>query len=308
MAPTPRRTTASALLVPALVCMLAGCVSAPVVAPVATPAPAADSATSRWYGDVVGMAQADDNAGRRAHLQARLRAIGLIPTKQAFVSGELRGENLLADLGGPPGAPLLLIGAHSDRVDAGRGATDNASGSAVVLALAERLRRTPLKRHRVNIAFWDLEENGLLGATAHIERSRALGGEKPALYINADVFGWGDSLWMMTPDPAHPLVAASRSAAQAQGLALSAGESYPPSDHLAFLKAGWPAVSYSLVGAEEIPDILAMFAGKPPLSPPKVMTVIHSANDTVEQIDRAAAAKGVDAMEAAIRAWDAQSK
>lgn len=295
----PRRQTvlAIALLVP----MLAACASTPTQKPASS---GSDLDHSRWYGDVAGMSRAEDNAGRRAHLQARLHGIGLTATKQAFVAGKLEGENLLVDLGGPADAPLLLIGAHSDRVDAGRGATDNASGSAVVLALAERLQRVPLAHHRVKVAFWDLEEHGLLGAAAYVDQNS----EKPALYINFDVFGWGDSLWMMTPDPAHALVAASRSAAEKQGLAISAGAQYPPSDHLAFLKADWPAVSYSLVGADEIPDILAVFAGKRPMSPPKVMKVIHSPNDTVDQVDEAAAAKGIDAVEAAIRAWDAASR
>ena len=294
-----RRQTvlAAALFIP----MLAACAATPAKKPASS---GSEPAHSSWYGDVAGMAQAEDNAGRRAHLQTRLQSIGLTVTKQAFVAGKLEGENLLVDLGGPVDAPLLLIGAHSDRVDAGRGATDNASGSAVVMALAERLQRAPLAHHRVKVAFWDLEENGLLGAAAYVEQKS----EKPALYINFDVFGWGDSLWMMAPDPAHPLVGASRSAAQAQGLAISAGKEYPPSDHLAFLKADWPAVSYSLVGADEIPNILAVFAGKRPTSSPKVMEVIHSPNDTIDQVDEAAAAKGVDAVEAAIRAWDAQSK
>lgn len=281
----------AALLLPLFV---AACASAPK--PAATVAP-----QHGWYRDVAAMAEAADNAGRRAHLQTRLERLGLRVEKQAFAANALQGENLLVDLGGPAGAPLLLIGAHSDRVDAGRGATDNASGSAVALALAERLRREPLAHHRVRVAFWDLEEHGLLGASAYIEQN----GERPALYINFDVFGWGDSLWMMTADAAHPLVAASREAAQAQGLAITAGEQYPPSDHRAFLKAGWPAVSYSLVGSEEIPGILEMFAGKRPMSRPKVMNVIHSPADTVEQVDATAAEKGVDAVEAAIRRWDA---
>jgi len=301
MALLPRRPTrlVAALLVPILIPMLTSCASVSATQPASR---GSDFAHSQWYDDVAGMAQAEDNAGRRAHLQTRLQGLGLTAAKQAFVAGTREGENLLVDLGGPAGAPLLLIGAHSDRVDVGRGATDNASGSAVAMALAERLQRKPLAHHRVKVAFWDLEEHGLLGATAYIAQDS----EKPALYINFDVFGWGDSLWMMTPDPAHPLVAASRSAAQAQGLAISAGKEYPPSDHLAFLKAEWPAVSYSLVGADEIPTILAMFAGKRAMSPPRVMKVIHTPNDTIDQVDEAAAAKGIDAVEAAIRAWDAQ--
>ena len=265
---------------------------------------AASTPAAMWQSDVSGMASAEDNAGRRAHLRDRLASAGMTVDAQAFAYGQITGENLVAEVSGDAAQPLLLIGAHSDRVSAGRGATDNASGSAVALALAGRFRAQPLQGHRVQVAFWDLEEEGLRGASAYIAQQR----EKPALYVNFDVFGWGDSLWMMSPDDAHPLVAASRDAAQAQGLQITAGTQYPPSDHLAFIKAGWPAVSYSMIGAAEIPDILAVFGGKAPTSLPKVMEVTHSANDTVEHVDADAVVKGIDAVEAAIRAWDAATR
>lgn len=298
MRPVFRRGLPALLLVASLV----ACASAPAPSPVAAPSATERPIDSAWTRDVEALAAAQDNAARRAHLAHRLGALGLQVTRQPFESGAQRGENLFADIAGPADAPLLLIGAHSDRVDVGRGATDNASGSAVVLALAERFHRRPLAHHRVQVALWDLEEHGLLGAEAHVE---AAGSERPALYVNFDVFGWGDTLWMMAPEADAPLVAASRDAATAHGLALSAGTQYPPSDHRAFLKADWPAVSYSLVGKDEIAGILALYTGRRTMSRPKVMRVIHTADDTIEQIDPAAAAKGVDAVEAALRAWDA---
>lgn len=267
---------------------------------------------SVWYSDVRAMADASDNAGRRTYLRQRLLSnAGMGVVEHPFDSGGLRGENLIATIDSATkvsAPPLLLIGAHFDRVGVGRGATDNASGSAAVLALAERFHRQPLERHRLHFAFWDLEERGLLGATAYVEHIQEQNSEQPALYINFDVFGWGDSLWMMSHEAEHPLVVASREAAKNQGLAISVGEQYPPTDHLAFLKAGYPAVSYSLVGADEIPDILSMFKDNKPKQIPKVMAVIHSDNDTIDQVDDVAMAKGIDAVEAAIRAWDAQSK
>ena len=123
--------------------------------------------------------------------------------------------------------------------------------------------------------------------------------------MNFDVFGWGDALWMMAPETSHPLVAASADAARASGLVFSAGDRYPPTDHLAFLKAGWPAVSYSLVGAGEVESILEVFAGKTPATMPKVMEVIHHDRDTMAEIDVVAAERGVDAVEQALRRWDA---
>lgn len=292
-------------LVLAATLALTACAHAPSTAAArsadaASPAGGHPAATS-WLSDVQSMAQAPDNAGRRQAIEQRLDAMGLAWHRRTFKSGGHQGQNLFAEVGGAADAPLLLIGAHSDRVTVGQGATDNASGSATVLALAERFKREPLRHHRVVIAFWDLEEVGLLGAKAYVADGR----EKPALYVNFDVFGWGDTLWMMTPDSSGALVADSAAAASSGGLKLSAGQQYPPTDHLPFLKADWPAVSYSLIGGDEIASILAAYAGEKPKTPAKVMQVIHSDADVVAQIDAQQAIRGVDAVEDALRRWDA---
>ena len=283
--------------------LLAACAS-PVPRAPAAAAPTQPDAAQAWRSDVSAIAAAPDNAGRRAAIESALAASGIQVRRVPFAFEKHNGTNLLADIGGPGDAPLLLIGAHSDKVKVGDGATDNASGSAVVLALAQRFKQRPLQHHRVIAAFWDLEELGLIGAHAYI----ADGGAKPAMYVNFDVFGWGDALWMMTLDPSDALASASNDAAQAAGIALSAGDKYPPTDHLAFHKAGWPAVSYSLVGSNEIPKILKAFANEKVDPPAKVMQVIHSDNDTMAQIDANEAARGVAAVEDALRRWDAASR
>lgn len=272
-----------------------------LLAPALAKGPAPSATAEAWRADVAAIADAADNAARRDYLQQDLTATGLTVQALPFTIDGKQGTNLLAPVAGPANAPVLLIGAHLDRVDVGRGATDNASGSAVVLELAKRFQANPLKHHRVAVAFWDLEEHGLLGARAYVEGDAA----KPAFYVNFDVFGWGDSLWMMSPDAKHPLVTASNVAAEGVGLKLTAGPQYPPTDHLAFLRAGVPSVSYSLVGADEIPSILQVFSGGKPEQMPKVMQVIHTPDDTMAQVDANAAAKGIDAVEAALRAWDA---
>lgn len=267
----------------------------------AVPEQTAQPAHGDWYDDVMAISAHAGSDPRRGALASRLAASGLAPDEIAFTARDLQGRNLLATVSGDASAPLLLVGAHYDQVETGDGVTDNASGSAVVLALARRFQQQPLRHHRVAVAFWDLEEKGLLGANAYVTE----GGERPALYVNFDVFGWGDTLWMMAPDATHPLVLASDKAAQAHGILLSAGDKYPPTDHLAFLKGGWPAVSYSLVGRDEITPILQMFSGGKPTHMPKVMEVIHTPDDTLSQVDAAAVETAIDAVEAALRAWDA---
>lgn len=288
----------AALVLTGTLALVTGCASAP-----SGRAAANDIAHGGWYRDVAGVAAATDNAGRRDYLRTRLQSMGLTVEAKPFESNGVVGENLFANVGGPADAPLLLLGAHSDRVEAGDGATDNGSGSAVILALAERLRARPLAHHRVKVALWDLEERGLLGSRAYV----AAGDEKPALYVNFDVFGWGDSLWLMSLNRDLLLRAESEAAARAHGLAITSGEQYPPTDHLPFQKAGWPAISYSLVGRDEIPNILTVFSGGKPAQMPKVMSVIHTVKDTLQQLDETAAGRGVDAVEAALRAWDANT-
>lgn len=288
----------------AVALLLTACSTSPQVAQSeATPILVA----SQWLEQVTEISAGDDTAARGQAIKARLSALGLSPREETFVAGDLKGNNILADVSGPSGAPLLLIGAHYDRVDKGRGATDNASGSAAVLQLAAAFKARPLQNHRVAVAFWDLEERGLLGSKAYVADPRS---QKPAMYVNFDVFGWGDTLWMMRPEKELWLDAETTIAAKANAVQLSAGEMYPPTDHLAFLKASWPAVSFSLVDKAEVDGILAVLKAHGGSSGaraemPKVMQVIHSDRDTVNELDSVDIPIALRTVEDALRAWDA---
>lgn len=276
-----------------------------LLALLAAPAAADSPAASSWQQQVAAVSAGRDSPSRSDAITARLDALGVEWRKEAFERDGKRGNNLLADLGGPANAPLLLIGAHYDKVEVGHGATDNASGVAAVLELAAALKSRPLTAHRVQVAFWDLEEHGLLGSHAWVETPDR---ERPALYVNFDVFGWGDTLWMMSPDTDTPLIRSLRKAASTQNLGFAPGERYPPTDHLAFLNSGWPAVSFSLVGGDEIDGILAVFSGQKPPVAPKVMQVIHSARDTVAEIDAVHVGKALAVVERGLRDWDAANR
>lgn len=280
-------------LLAAALCLLVSFLAAPAHA---DPARAAD-----WSHAVGDISSGADGEARALAITRRLDQLGIAWKAEAFELDGQRGTNVIADLGGPIDRPLLLIGAHYDRVAVGHGATDNASGSAIVLALAEALKLRGLSRHRVQVAFWDLEEAGLLGARAWtLTPDRA----PPALYVNFDVFGWGDTLWMMAPTSDDSLAAIMRKQSSTASLLFRAGEKYPPTDHLAFLRRGWPAVSFSLMGSDEIDSTLAVFEGTKPATMPKVMRVIHSADDTVEQIDSTHVSTALQVLEAGLREWD----
>ena len=272
---------------------------------IALPACADTAVSQRWESQVQQISAHAQSSARADAIGQRLTALGVTWKKEAFERNGKSGTNLVADLGGAADAPLLLIGAHYDQVEVGHGATDNASGVAAVLELAAALKARPLAHHRVQVVFWDLEELGLLGSHAWVTTP---GREKPALYVNFDVFGWGDTLWMMSPDADTPLVTALRAASTRQKLGFSPGDKYPPTDHLAFLKAGWPAVSFSLVAGDEISPILEVFGGGKPAQVPKVMQVIHSPRDTVAELDGSQVDDALAVVETGLRAWDVAAR
>jgi aminopeptidase S len=266
-------------------------------------APVPKGVATDWHAHVVAVSAGRTSAKRGQAIATALEGAGLRATEQPFTANGKSGRNLVADVSGAATAPLLLIGAHYDQVAVGHGATDNASGVATVLQLAAAFKARPLAKHRVQVAFWDLEEEGLLGSQAWVKTPNQ---QRPALYVNFDVFAWGDTLWMMTPTPSGPLAEQARDAARANGLAHRAGTEYPNTDHRSFLAAGWPAVSFSLMGKDEIDDTLKFFTGGKPAKMPKAATVLHSEGDTLDKVDAANIPLALRTLEEAIRAWDAR--
>lgn len=115
------------------------------------------------------------------HIGSRLAGLGLIPRHEPFVVDGVPMFNLIADLRGPePG--VIVIGAHYDSVpdvaDA-PGADDNASGVAVLLALAARCVGQPMRRTLRFVAFaneegmrWGRERGG---SWQHVSAAREAG-------------------------------------------------------------------------------------------------------------------------------------
>jgi hypothetical protein len=117
-----------------------------------------------------------------------------IDVRNTFHPQELRGYNVIAEL---PGADkrdeLVMLGAHFDSWHAGTGATDNASGSAVMMEAMRILKATGLPlRRTVRIGLWNGEEQGLIGSRQYVaEHFGTVAQPKPAhsrfsAYYNVD--------------------------------------------------------------------------------------------------------------------------
>jgi len=100
--------------------------------------------------------------------------------------------NVIAEIAGTDPAvrdEYVLIGAHLDSWHSANGATDNADGVVAVMEAMRILRAigaTP--RRTIRVALWSGEEQGLLGARAHIERHLATpeAQAKLQVYLNDD--------------------------------------------------------------------------------------------------------------------------
>ena len=124
--------------------------------------------------------------------------------RPAFLDGYLQpfayGTNIVGLI---PGSDLadqfIIIGAHYDHLGSNcrtaevadlicNGATDNASGSSVVISIARAIAAEGTPRRSVIVALWDAEEDGLLGSAAYVA-APAVPIAQTVAYFNFDIQG-----------------------------------------------------------------------------------------------------------------------
>jgi len=95
--------------------------------------------------------------------------------KTKFQEKDLQGYNVIAEIPGTD--PILknevvMIGAHLDSWQSGTGATDNASGSSVMMEVMRILKAVGAQPKRtVRIGLWSGEEEGLLGSRGYVKKT-----------------------------------------------------------------------------------------------------------------------------------------
>jgi aminopeptidase S len=269
------------------------------------PAQAADKAiadvAARFQKQVAAISAGADTQARGAAVVKRLGEMGLKPRMEPFGKDGGGGTNMLVELPGTANRTLLL-GAHYDRVSVGRGAVDNASGVATLLELLAAFKEKPLRTYNVAAALFDREEVGEIGAKGYVAAHRQ---SLPAAYANFDVFGYGDTLWVMSRSPESRWANAVKRAGAEGRFPLEIGPEYPPCDYQPFQQAGVETTSFSLLEGKEIKAMRLALRGERPDAMPRVMTLIHTDKDTPDKIDAEAVARAIPVVEQAIRAMDA---
>ncbi|HUF25949.1 MAG TPA: M28 family peptidase [Gemmatimonadaceae bacterium] len=148
------------------------------------------------------------NERARRYLAAEMQRIGLAPVggshRHPFTFSargeEIEGVNFVGMVRGTATPErYIVVTAHYDHLGIGRavdgdslynGADDNASGTGGLLAIAEWVRRNPL-RHTVLFVAFDAEEQGLRGARAFVA-GPPVPRESIVLNINMDMVGRND--------------------------------------------------------------------------------------------------------------------
>ena len=150
----------------------------------------------------------------------------------------ITGTNVLTEIPNKEAKKTILIGAHLDKVNVGIGALDNASGTAAVFALLKAFKASPLKNYRLQAAFWDAEENGLVGSRVYVNDRKDKEGRLPDIYINFDIYGKGDSLWLWAANQDTGFIKGFKEVAEKAGFDHLIGPEYPGSDHRSFPPGG----------------------------------------------------------------------
>lgn len=210
--------------------------------------------------------------------------------------------NIIADsiVGDPE--DTIVIGAHLDGVPEGPGVNDNASGSAAILALAEKIAASDAPNDkRIRLALWSAEEVGLVGSTTYVNDLKA---NNPAelgrisAYLNYDMIG-SENFTVGVYD-------ANRSTYPAEGVTIPAGsaeiekiytdffdasgqpwidtEYSGRSDYQAFIDNGIPAGGL-FSGADDIKtaEQVAQFGGEAGFFMDRNY---HTAEDTLANVSR----------------------
>ena len=166
---------------------------------------------------------------------------------------EVTIQNILAEREVGDANAIVLIGGHLDSVTAGPGINDNGSGSATLLAMAQRFAEIDYQAvNRVRFAFWGAEEVGLVGSTYHVENAAEAELSKILGNLNFDMLaspnyarfiydGDGDAYGFAGPEGSNQLEAWFQEGFEAQELEYLDTAFDGRSDYGPFIAAGIPA-------------------------------------------------------------------
>lgn len=183
----------------------------------------------------------------RVYLMSILTAAGLTPREHMFSSSAGPGVNVYVELPATVATPedAVIFGAHYDTVPGVPGAIDNATGTAMVYAVARTLNTMASRRRPAVMAFFDIHETGTMEGSARFAELIMQRNLKVHSVHTLDQIGWdqnGDR-GVEIEQPSAALEALYRTAAQPLGIPVA--NSNASSDHVSFRTRGFQAIGLS---------------------------------------------------------------
>lgn len=191
-------------------------------------------------------------AGEQYNLIARLAAQGRpvslrVELRTRYFEEDRNSYNVIAEIPGRDPAlrdQVVLLGAHLDSWHTSSGATDNADGAVAVMEAIRIIRAIDAEpRRTIRVALWSGEEQGLLGARAHVARHYATPAARNqlAVYLNDDP-GSGKTLGFYMEGNTQAKAIFDRWLAPLQDLGATRNiiEGIGSTDHVPFNEAGLP--------------------------------------------------------------------
>lgn len=202
-------------------------------------APWLASSLQTWIAQLTAAPRSTDTQREtaRTYLRDELAAMGWTPQTHQYANG----ANVYATIPATMGSDKqIVVGAHFDTVAGTPGANDNASGTAVVLAIARYLEDTPCRRAPVIVVFFDQEETGLFGSRAFAQMLEPA--ETRAVHtIDQVAYDGDDDRRFELEQPTAALEAEWRAAATATGVPVTVTQS-GGTDHVSFRDQGYAAI------------------------------------------------------------------
>jgi carboxypeptidase Q len=200
------------------------------------------------------------DAGEPVRLRLSLGAKTLPDAEGANVIGDLRGSRVPSQ--------IVLLGAHLDSWDLGHGAIDDGAGCAVVIESLRQIARLPERPARtLRVVLFANEENGLAGAKTYAKTHAAeIDGHVLALEADFGAARAFETRFLGAPS-ARPAFHALSALVRPLGIEPSDGEAEGGADLTPLMALGVPVMDLRQDGT-------AYF------------DIHHTANDTMEQIDK----------------------
>jgi carboxypeptidase Q len=175
--------------------------------------------------------------------------------KNSYQSVDPLAFNVVGDIKGTDKADeLVVLGAHLDTLNLGKGATDNAAGVAVVMEAVRLLKAANLPMRRtVRIGLWTASEQGALGSMAFVDKYFFLrpirqlkpGHAKLSTYFNVDN-GTGAirGVFMQGNTQIRPIFEAWMAPFKSMGMTTLSDRNIGGTDHISFDNIGLPGFQF----------------------------------------------------------------